>query len=126
MKINPSAPYWLSPQGQARLAEMAAADQPEPAIPPRAVDPIQAKLSAHSAALARRAEIQRSYRRDPGPQPGELSDSDFYALFEEQGIDAALRASLDGGSAMVDHRWDAPENDFAKEWLASLTEGGES
>lgn len=115
--MNPTSPYWLSAEGQARLAEMARERAPE--LPPEPVPATPIEL--HNAALARRDAITRTYGRDPGPQPGELTDAEFHD--QMAAVDDAIRASFGSGRA-VDHRWDAPENDFAKEWLTSL--GGES
>ena len=84
--------YWSSPEGRRRSAEIDAARNPKPAPEPTTDE----RLAAHEVALARRAEITRHYGRDPGPQPGELSDSDFFDLM--QPVNEALMASLEAGS----------------------------
>src|SRR6185503_13857162 len=91
---------------QAREAAARVAAQP---VAEPVVDPNQAKLSAHSDALAKRAEMRRTLGRDPGPQPGELSDAEMYDLMEA--ADAEMRDYFTDGRAVA---WENPENDVVR------------
>jgi hypothetical protein len=73
------------------------------------------RLSEHSAALARRAEMTRTLGRDPGPQPGELTDAEQFEAMTA--ADAFLRASFEAPED-GDHRFDGM---LADPMWASLT-----
>ena len=49
-------------------------------------DRIAEALARHEAAVERRQTITRLDRKDPGPQPGELSSADFEDLYQAQSI----------------------------------------
>jgi hypothetical protein len=106
--------YWSSPEGRRRSAEIDAVKNPPP---PPLREKIGAALAAHDKALHDRQWTSdgRSRQRDPGPQPGELTDA---ALAD---IQRAL-VVLDGDpfESAADKPSSGPEYDLIAGQIADL------